>query len=329
MQAQAGMHNEPLMVNTLEEASTWLTERQGITWTPKRILDHVFRMGLIGSQGDSDVISHLGACAPGDSLVGVYSVESNGAIRLEALKHGLQFQVTISQVFELLENGVVRISSIPTDISVKATFEPHGTIVEVTTSMLRVSASALKCIEAAAASRSALHPVSQVRLLPEEWETPEHRQVNMMIALRRVAMNHDWAMHEWLPLARAALAELEKWDGHLVGVLRAGPLASRTQSGSQSQEGLTTREMDDVFGNLVPSLGLYEILKNGAKWVIPARLSRGTKGGRHRTKWDPVVFSFAYESLHGVSRKRLQAIFDNEPLLAPWRDSWADKSHLS
>ena len=88
------------------------------------------------------------------------------------------------------------------------------------------------------------------------------------------------------------------------------------------QEGLKTDQIVAIFGSLI-KIDLKSALDDGAKWVVHARVQRGTKGGRHRALWDPVSIASALHSQHKVSIKKLNGLFETELLLKPWDERWS------
>jgi hypothetical protein len=62
-------------------------------------------------------------------------------------------------------------------------------------------------------------------------------------------------------------------------------------------------------------------------WLMGARLSRGARGKRGSSTWDPVQLAMALQG-RGVPVARLRRVFEH-PLAAAWRDEWARNAGLA
>ncbi|WP_426167452.1 hypothetical protein [Pseudoduganella sp. R-34] len=316
------------MLNSLEEAATWLSESQGITWTPTRILDHVVRMGLKGAASDSNALTSLTVALPDDEVVGIYRLDSQ-VRRLAALRRGVTFHIDLMQAFDLLEQGHALVAAIPSGTSnsaLEVALEPPGKTVKVTRDMIRVSRHGLKALEQAARSGGSLVPSNQVKAL-SELPPSETEWTDMMVVVRSVAMDYGWNSETWFPLARKALNSLEEWDGGLLSTLRLGPrLAASRKRGVENGALLTSQQLIDAFGDLT-TLQLSKTLANGkALWLKGIRKYKGSRGKGDNSLWHPVEFAIALEDRYGVSRSRLTARFQTRTELAPWLEEWSEKS---
>lgn len=92
---------------------------------------------------------------------------------------------------------------------------------------------------------------------------------------------------------------------------------------SLPQRGLNKEQVITAFGDLVGT-NLSKALADGAKWVLPARLAKGTPGRRHLSMWDPVVLAVALQYDKGASLHKLKQVFQTHDFLSPWRERWEE-----
>jgi len=86
-------------------------------------------------------------------------------------------------------------------------------------------------------------------------------------------------------------------------------------------KGVTTAEIDVAFGGLV-DFKLRKAMTDRAAWTLDARISTGTKGGRHKSLWNPVILATALAERKRVSLPRLNQAFSTCKFLARWREEW-------
>jgi hypothetical protein len=92
-----------------------------------------------------------------------------------------------------------------------------------------------------------------------------------------------------------------------------------------ARKGIKKQEAIDAFGALV-QLNLAKALADGPKWLVDARLAKGTKGGKHESMWCPVLLAIClYENKH-VPKSKLNQVFFTHDFLLPWREEWHEKS---
>lgn len=95
----------------------------------------------------------------------------------------------------------------------------------------------------------------------------------------------------------------------------------RTPSGGPAVEGVTTAQIVEAFGSLV-EIRLAKAMTDGAVWTRDARRSTGTRGGKHLSRWDPVIMATALSEKHKVPLPRLNQAFHTYKFLAAWREEW-------
>jgi hypothetical protein len=327
MQAKLEIRNEPLMVNSLSQAARWLTEMQGTEWDDIRILDHVARMSYLGAKSDNKALTLLTVALPDEEIAGLYRLNGSSK-RLVALRLAPAFHLNVNQTFTLLERGEFEISDIPlwdASESLAAHLEPHGKAVTITRNMVRISLHALKTIELAAGAGNNLHPVRQA---PSFSEMPDSttEDVDVLVALRRFAMDHGWDLKNWLPLARTALSSLDSWDGRLIERLRRGPSAIASQdSEGQKANFLSSSQLVDAFGDLT-TLALAKALANGsAKWLRAVPKVPGKPGKGHETRWHPIEFVLSLSAHKSIELARFNSRFTSRYELAPWLEEWRER----
>jgi hypothetical protein len=328
MEDKTGIRSEPLMDSSLEDAATWLTESQGNTWTPTRILDHVVRMGLKGAASNSNALTLLTVTLPPEEVVGFYRTNGQGK-KLAALRRGITFHIDLTQAFGLLELGHVLISEISLGENgsvLEVLLEPPGRSVRATSEMVRVSRHALKAIEQASRTGGSLTPASQIGALSALPES-QTEVIEMLSVLRAVAEDYGWSAHSWLPLAKKALLSPDGWDGAFISTLRRGPKAATLTSNEIERTAyLTSEQLIDAFGDLT-KLKLSKTLANGAAlWLQDVRKCQGSRGKGNNTKWHPVDFALALRDRYGAPSSRLTSRFQTRTELGPWLDEWAEKS---
>ncbi len=125
----------------------------------------------------------------------------------------------------------------------------------------------------------------------------------------------------WLPHLDSFVSSL--CDGAEIAETADEPLL---EEGSVSQRlGITKNQALMAFGNLVP-INFAKVLADVPKWIVDARLSKGTPGDRHKTMWCPVLLAVALHERKYVSKKHLNRVFFDHEFLKQWRQEWHDVS---
>jgi hypothetical protein len=108
------------------------------------------------------------------------------------------------------------------------------------------------------------------------------------------------------------------------GVPQATPAHHKSMLQS-TRTGITKHQALAAFDGLV-AIDLAGALEDGKKWVEPARLSRGAKGQRHTSMWDPVLLAIALYEHKKVAKVKLNRVFFEYKFLTEWREEWHEKS---
>ncbi|MBC7676748.1 MAG: hypothetical protein H7173_11970 [Rhodoferax sp.] len=85
--------------------------------------------------------------------------------------------------------------------------------------------------------------------------------------------------------------------------------------------GVTTAQIVEAFDGLV-TFNLGKAMTDGAAWTVDARIARGTKGGRHKSIWNPVVMATALHARNNAPMPKLNQAFYTYNFLADWREEW-------
>lgn len=93
------------------------------------------------------------------------------------------------------------------------------------------------------------------------------------------------------------------------------------QAAELTDKGVTTAQIVQAFGNLV-AFRLGKAMTDRAEWTVDARISNGTKGGRHKSTWNPVIIATALHERKGVPLPKLNQAFHSCKFLADWREEW-------
>jgi len=102
----------------------------------------------------------------------------------------------------------------------------------------------------------------------------------------------------------------------------ATPLGERETSAAElADKGITTAEIVEAFDGLV-NFNLGKAMTDGAAWTSVARISKGTRGGRHKSLWDPVILATALQERKNVPLSKLNQAFNSYKFLARWREDW-------
>ncbi len=91
--------------------------------------------------------------------------------------------------------------------------------------------------------------------------------------------------------------------------------------------GITKNQVVIAFGRLT-KINLSKALANG-KGLFgqgQAKITRGTKGGRHAALWDPVILAVGFYENYQAPRAHLNRVFTDNHFLTPWWEEWKDKA---
>jgi hypothetical protein len=127
----------------------------------------------------------------------------------------------------------------------------------------------------------------------------------------------DWAeyasglglkVHSWL----------DQWTAFIdtVNATNAAPLLMK---------GITKQQALIAFDSAANGK-LKNALEDASKWIVDARVSKGTPGGRHKTKWNPVVMAIAIREHCKTPKEKLNQVFTANSFLREWREEWEEKS---
>ena len=130
--------------------------------------------------------------------------------------------------------------------------------------------------------------------------------------------------------ADAAKAEMLKQAHSTMPVLQAAtasepatPAAAPTTepAAEPAVKGVTTVQIVEAFGGLV-SFGLGKAMTDRSVWTSDARITSGTKGGKHKSLWNPVIMATALHERNKVPMPKLNQAFSACKFLADWREEW-------
>jgi hypothetical protein len=91
--------------------------------------------------------------------------------------------------------------------------------------------------------------------------------------------------------------------------------------------GITKDQVVTAFGRLT-KIDLSKALANG-KGLFgkgQAKVTSGSKGGRHAALWDPVILAVGFYGNYGAPRSHLNRVFTDNHFLTPWWEEWKDKA---
>jgi hypothetical protein len=94
-----------------------------------------------------------------------------------------------------------------------------------------------------------------------------------------------------------------------------------TTTAEPAAKGVTTAQIVDAFGGLV-NFGLGKAMTDRTLWTCDARITSGTKGGRYKSLWCPVIMATALHELKNVPMPKLNKAFNTCNFLADWREEW-------
>ncbi|MFM9435003.1 hypothetical protein ACFDR9_002065 [Janthinobacterium sp. CG_23.3] len=85
--------------------------------------------------------------------------------------------------------------------------------------------------------------------------------------------------------------------------------------------GLTTAQIVEAFDGLV-TFNLAKSMTDKAVWTHDARITSGTKGGRYKSLWNPVIMATALHERNNAPMPKLNQAFNSCTFLADWREEW-------
>jgi len=91
--------------------------------------------------------------------------------------------------------------------------------------------------------------------------------------------------------------------------------------GEPLPKGVTTAQIVEAFGHLV-NFNLGKAMTDKARWSNDARLTYGTKGGKHKSMWSPVILASALLERYRVPMMKLNQAFNAHSFLSAWREEW-------
>jgi hypothetical protein len=94
-----------------------------------------------------------------------------------------------------------------------------------------------------------------------------------------------------------------------------------TTTAEPAVKGLTTAQIVEAFDGLV-NFRLGKAMTDRALWTCDARITSGTKGGRYKSLWCPVIMATALHELKNVPMPKLNKAFNTCNFLADWREEW-------
>lgn len=89
--------------------------------------------------------------------------------------------------------------------------------------------------------------------------------------------------------------------------------------------GITKAQALTAFGDLV-KVNFTKVLTEVPRWIEDARVSKGTRGGRHKTIWCPILLAVALHQREYATKKQLNRVFFDHEFLKLWREEWHDQS---
>ncbi len=104
------------------------------------------------------------------------------------------------------------------------------------------------------------------------------------------------------------------------------PATTATQAAPampDKNNGITKAQALAAFGGMV-RINLETALENGPKWIVDARLRKGTRGGKHKAIWCPVRLAVCLHENQSITRSNLNSAFHDNDFLNGWRDQWRE-----
>lgn len=101
--------------------------------------------------------------------------------------------------------------------------------------------------------------------------------------------------------------------------------ANTAPAKTEAITGVTKRVIQRVFADLYFDYGQWgRNLGDVPQWLIPCRVSRGSKGKRVSHTWNPILIGLALMD-KGITKKQLNLAFMD---LKDWKDEWQEKTDL-
>lgn len=94
-----------------------------------------------------------------------------------------------------------------------------------------------------------------------------------------------------------------------------------TPAAEPAAKGVTTAQIAEAFDSLV-TFGLSKAMTDRAAWTSDARITSGTRGGKHKSLWNPVIMATALQERNNVPMPKLNQAFNTCKFLADWREEW-------
>lgn len=98
--------------------------------------------------------------------------------------------------------------------------------------------------------------------------------------------------------------------------------STATRHSMHQRPGITKRQVLMAFGDLVKKINFPKALAEVPKWLEDARVSKGTRGGRHKTMWCPVLLAVALHEREYATTRQLNNAFCDQKFLMPWLEEW-------
>lgn len=96
---------------------------------------------------------------------------------------------------------------------------------------------------------------------------------------------------------------------------------------SKAVRGITKDQVVTAFGHLT-AINLANALANGKGLFSKeqAKVTSGTRGGRHAALWDPVLLAVGFNENYQASRAHLSRVFTDNHFLTPWWEEWMEQA---
>lgn len=315
-----------MLVNNLDQAAEWLSSVTRLNWSRERVLDAILQVAVKASGTASSEATCATVRCTAMQAVSFHVVTDEGD-RIQHIECTHELPLTIGMLQQIMDRGEACLSSLNA-LHSSGAWRTH---VQSSPESLRISADnfridgeKLRALPDALAGLTTIPSVGFPLGGLDINQEPDNGA--LFVALGSFARAHDWPTASWREVVSAAISDLNSWDGSVLKTLAAGPASLKqtmTRQKNESSSCLTTKEIDDLFGHLA-EFDLAKAMTDNAVWTQGAKVSKGTRGGRHKNLWNPVALAAAlHERLPNSKRKSLSAIFERQPLLEPWRETWS------
>ena len=135
------------------------------------------------------------------------------------------------------------------------------------------------------------------------------------------------AIGEQLQDAFVTIENLKEYAGKLGIGLRISDTyqAETTPANTEVIKGVTKKEIQRVFAKVYFDYAHWgSNLADVPKWLLPCRVSRGSKSKRVSHSWNPVLIGLALMD-KGITKRELNLVFMN---LKDWSNEWREKTDL-